>query len=224
MLECALATAKFLTLSEQENVKIWDWRVLPGHSGDIPGDILCHQKLDTAKEVLIILSYFLPFILTGVSVCITLLLSNLISFSPSSSISVTLKWYHARVRKKSGSTEDLIYLQIKTSPLGPNLETMNVQMSPMNFKKTKWKFKYKCLLNVLCFQKRRWLWTKAIPSTPLEARSIVLSHCALNPTDKLRIDVAKGPLYIARKKSLCKETKSTPYIHAWDTVGVGKRK
>ena len=56
------------------------------------------------------------------------------------------------------------------------------------------------------------------PIHSLKACHVDLSHHALNPTDKLQIDLATGtlPFYIARKKSLFRETKSTPssYIHA----------
>lgn len=47
-----------------------------------------------------------------------------------------------------GSGKRAEVLRIKTSPLGPDLETVKVQTGPMNFKKIQWKLRYKCLFCV----------------------------------------------------------------------------
>lgn len=152
ILECALATM----FTEQENVRILGWRVLPGHSGDSPGYTLCHQKLRHSRRGS---HHPQPFPSFHPYRCVSPCLS-MISLSPFPPIfSVTLKWCEIPhlAQERAEVLRSCRICRLNSFPLGPDLETTVFQTSARKFKKIPWKLKYECLPHRLCLQRRRWL-------------------------------------------------------------------
>lgn len=174
------------------------WKVVPGHSRDFPGRMLCHQRLDAAEVVLITLSHFLPVSLTGASICNSASTEfdfiHILSF-------YLCQWEDARchlcVREKSWDAVSWLICRFHFS-LRTRSRHCGSQDKSLEFQKV-----------AVGAQIGR-------PEAILSTLSKLVRWCDHTPC---------LPLCAVRAKSLLRDTKSTTsYLHAWNRVGTGDRK